>query len=303
MAAGGPLTRPQSFQVMRWLRERVNRRVSLDVWTRPESGLVLPDRDPCTHCDDVQRAMRQLSTLHPAIQFTGYDLERHADRAAEASIDLAPTTVIRGSGRSIQCVGLFSGLLFPALLDLIWFASTGRTPMNDQTRGRLAALDDPVEVEVMLVPYDAYSGHMARLVGALGVESRRVRVRLVEAAEFPVLASRRMVEQVPLLTINGRRFIGAWEEQPLVEQIIRVVEGNDEPVIRDRIYAAPFYTEEQVREILREQAQAAGQQPPAEDAPLGVEMPEDDPVGAGGPADAPQPEPGPGSGLIVPGQE
>lgn len=302
MAAGGPLDKQQAFQVMRWLRERVNRRVSLDVWTRPESALVVPDRDPCTHCDDVARAMRQLATLHPALQFTAYDLERHADRAAEAGVELAPATVIRGSGRSVQCVGLFSGLLFPALLDLIWFASTGRTPMNDETRSRLATLDEPVEVEVMLAPYDGYSGHMARLVGALGIESRQVRVRLIEAAEFPALASRRMVEQVPLLTINGRRFIGAWEEPALVDQLLRVVEGNDEPVIRDRIFAAPFYTEDQVREILRERAEAAGQQPPASDEALGVEMPSEAPP-AGGPENEPQPEAGRGPGLILPGQE
>ncbi len=299
---GGPLDRQQAFQVARWLRDRVKRRVTLDVWTRPESGLALPDRDACVHCDDAHQAMRQVASLHPAIQFTAYDLERHADRAAEAGIDMAPTTVIRGSGRSVQCVGLFSGLLFPAFLDLVWFASAGTTPINHQTRERLASFEQPVELELLVVPYDGYSGHMARLAGALAIESRRIRVRLIEAAEFPVLASRRMVEQVPLLTINGRRFTGAWEEPDLVEQILRIVQGDDNPVIRDRIYATPYYNEEQVREIARQRAEATGQQPPATGDPLGVEMPEDAPPSGTGAQLPPESPPG-GSGIVLPGQD
>lgn len=298
----GPLDRQQAAQVARWLRDRVTRRVGLDVWTRPESGLVLPDRDACTRCEDVHQAMRQVASLHPAIQFTGYDLERHADRAAEAGIDTAPTTLIRGSGRSIQCVGLFSGLLFPALLDLIWTASVGTTPVGPHTRERLVTLDEPVDVEVMVVPYDPYSAHMARLAGALAVESRQVRVRLIEAAEFPILASRRMLEQVPLVTINGRRFIGAWEEADLVEQVIRVAQGNDDPVIRDRIYATPYYNEEQVRELIRQRAEATGQRPPDAGDPIGLDMPEDAPPAPT--SQQPPPDPPPtGPGIFVPGQE
>jgi hypothetical protein len=286
----------ETAQLMHWFRQYLVRRVSLDVWTREESSLVLPDRDRCEHCTDVVRMMRQLATMHPAIQFTHYDLDRHADRAAEASIEQPPTTIIRGAGRSVQLVGLFWSTLFPSMLDIIRFASAGATPLLPSSKSALSTLDQPVEIEAMLAAYDQYSAHFARLTGALAIESRHIHLRLVEASEFPVLAGRRAVTEVPLLIVNGRRFTGVWDEQPLVEQVMRVAQGDEEPVIRDRVLASPYYTEDQVRQIVQEQQRSAA----ATGDPSNVAMPADSPPAPGAPPEEP-PATG-GSGLIIPGR-
>ncbi|MQA00061.1 MAG: hypothetical protein GEU80_12170, partial [Dehalococcoidia bacterium] len=112
-AVKGPLSKAEELQVARYIGERIQYPVGLDVWTRQESAIVRTDRDSCTHCDDVLTAMRQLATLHPALSITPYDLGRFADRAEQAGVDVVPTTIIRGSGRSLRFVGLPSGLLFP----------------------------------------------------------------------------------------------------------------------------------------------------------------------------------------------
>ncbi len=254
-----PIPRQEAMSIAAWLRQHLRGRVSLDVWTREDPALVLPDRDTCTHCDEVEGFTRQLATLHPWLQFTHYDLQRHEDRAAQARIDLCPTTVIRGGGRSVQCVGLFGAGLFPAMLDIIHLASaSGGTPLLASSRSALGTITETVEIEAMLTPYDPYSPYLARLCGALAMESRQIRVRLIEMSEFPVLAAQRALTEVPLLTINGRRFTGLWEESPLVEQIQRVVDGNDDPVIRDRVLAAPYYDEERISELAAQQ-RAEGQ--------------------------------------------
>ena len=277
----GPLEKPDAVQVAQYLNERVSGVVGFDVWTREESDLIRTDRDSCTHCGDVVQLGRQLASLHPALNVTIYDLEKHASRAEEAGITTPPTMIVRGSGRSIRLVGLFSGMLFPALLDLIGFISQGQSPLTDETRIVLANLDAEVEIEAMLTPFDPYSAYMARMLGAMAVESRSIKLQLTEMSEFPMLAAQRSVSEIPLMTINGRRFSGVWDEVPLMEQILRVQAGSDDPVVRDRMLVAPYMSEEQALHMAREQQ--AQQQPPAGGA-----------LGGGAP--------GGGSGLIVPGR-
>ncbi len=288
----GPLDRDDRQQIAAYLGERLDRSVGFDLWTRPESGLVRTDRDTCTHCDDVAAVIRQIATLHPALSVTAYDLERHASRAAEAGVDLAPTVVVRGAGRSLQLVGLFSGLLFPVLLDLVGFVSQGRTPVTDATRTALQALPEPVTLEAMVSPFDAYSAHVARVAGAFGVESRQLRVRIIEMAEFPVLAGQRALTEVPALVINGRRFDGAWDEDELLEQIRRVVAGDPDPVIRDHVFTTRYVTEDEARELARQQMEAE-----AEAQRLSSGFAKGQPPAGGGA------EPSGGSGLYVPGRD
>ncbi|MQC82275.1 MAG: hypothetical protein DWG79_00180 [Chloroflexi bacterium] len=278
------MDREDATQVAQYLSQRMAAPVSFDVWTRQESGLVRTDRDTCNHCGDALELARQLGSLHPALRITAYDLDKHASRAEEAGITLAPTTILRGNGRSIRLVGLFSGLLFPALLDIIWFLSRGEAPLPEETRIGAAELG-AVEIEAMLAPYDPYSAHMARLLGAFAVESKAIKLQLTEIAELPVLASQRAVTEVPIVSINGRRFSGAWDDAPLLEQIQRVIAGNTDAVIRDRVLASEFLTEEQAIQRAREAAQR-------EQGTGGMTAPT--PGNAGG-----QASPG---GLIIPGR-
>ena len=281
----GPLERQDRLQVAQFFGENLTGTVSLDLWTTHDaaSGLVRTDRDVCTKCADVTALVRQLATLHPRLTVTPYDLNRHADRASQARIEFVPTTVIRGHGRSIQLVGLCGGGLFPVLLDLIAYASNGLTPVQEPTRLALQALPETVTLEAMVEPYDSYSAQLARLVGAFGLEARQVRARLIEMGEFPVLAGRRALTEVPALTINGRRFNGTWLEDELAEQIARVLAGNAEPVVRDQVRTTPYLSEEAALAVAQRQSEAQ-----AEAHRLAP-----DPSGA----------PATGGGLYVPGRD
>ena len=289
----GPLEKPDAVQVAQYLNERVGGAVGFDVWTREESDLVRTDRDSCTHCGDVVQLGRQLASLHPALNVTIYDLEKHASRAEEAGITTPPTMIVRGSGRSIRLVGLFSGMLFPALLDLIGFISRGESPLDEESRAVLANLDDEVAIEAMVMPFDPYSAYMVRLLGSLAVASRSIKLQLTEISEFPMLAAQRSVSEIPLMTVNGRRFSGAWDEVPLIEQILRVLAGSDDPVVRDRVLVAPYMSEAQALQMAQQQMaqQQAAQQQAQGGGGRPMVPPGSGPLGPGG-----------GSGLIVPGR-
>jgi len=245
----GPLGRAETIQIAKFLSERLRKHVGLEVWTRVEGPLVANDRDRNTHADDALALMRQLATLSPALTVTPYDLDKFAERAAHDGITQTPTVVIRGSGRAIQTVGLFYGALFGPFMDIVSLASVGLTPVTPQTRTALGALTETVEVEAFLSPFDPMSPQMATLLGAFAVEAKRVRVRLVDASQFPVLSGQRLVTHVPVLWMNGRRFEGFWSEAHLAEQIGMIASGSPDIVVRDRILNAEYLSEDAAREI------------------------------------------------------
>ncbi len=279
-----PIPPDEEPRVASWLAERIVRQVGLDIWTQEGSGLLRTDRDTCTRCEDVVELAKQLVRLHPAISWTQYDLDRHADRAEEAGVQHPPTIIVRGSSRAIRVEGLPGGLMFPMFLDILWFASTGAAPISPENRERLQAIEEPVEIELFGAPYDPYSSQLGTLLAACAIEQRAVNIRIVEASEFPVRSAQHGVTEVPTMTVNGRRFVGGWGESELIEQIGRLLAGDDEPVIREHVLSSPYLNEDDAERLFREQAAAqAGVIPP------------------GAPGAAPPPEE-PSSGLIVPGR-
>jgi hypothetical protein len=164
----------------------------------------------------------------------------------------------------VQYVGIAAGLLFPALLDVISYLSVGVTPLDDATREVLATFTEPIHLELLVAPYDNYSAHLMRLVSALATECRFIRLRIVDASEYPIFSSIRAVSGVPVLTIEGQRFVGVWDEGELVEQIRRIATRSTDAVIRSQVYAVPFITEVDAKRMQAESvADVAGAMQPS----------------------------------------
>ncbi|MBT5773949.1 MAG: hypothetical protein HOH95_06185 [Dehalococcoidia bacterium] len=229
------------------LRDRLDGPVGIELWTKPQSAIALPESEACIHCEDAVALARELVSLHPDLSFTAYDLERHPDRASEEQIDRPPVTVVRAHNRTLRFVGYCTGVLFRPLVDAIVFASARSTPLSDQTRQALDELPELLKLDLYVAPYDPYSADMLLLAYALGIESTNVRVTAWEMAEFPQLASQRAITAVPMLAINGRQFPGLWSEDQLVEQLRRSAAGDDSPVIRDHVLTTPLASADEQR--------------------------------------------------------
>lgn len=247
------LSREEQAQVMSYLEQQISGAVSIEVWTRKESPLIRTDREPCVYCEDVVSVARQVAALHPALSVTLYDLDRHERRAQEAGIDRAPTTVIRGrGGREFRVAGAWAGLLFPPTLDVIAILSAGGTPLSEETRAVLGSLEQDVTVEVLGAAYDAYSAHMLRLVAAFAVESKRVHASFVNVANYPLLASARSVDEIPVVFVGNKRYVGVWDGPELAEQVRRAASGDDTPVSRGNPMSGPFYTDDEIAALAAE---------------------------------------------------
>ncbi len=276
----GPLSPQQTQQVANLLRQRLLRQVAIEVWTREPQQIFTGERDDGRHAQAALELARQIKSLHPMLTLTPYDIDRSERVAAERGIEHSPTITLRCGGKGIRTVGLFFGPFSQAFLDALSIVSVGETPLTPATKAALRAIDSEVTIEAFLTPFDPISVQMIPMLTAFAVEGRKVRVTLYEAAQFPVLAGKRMITQVPLVTINGKRFVGMYGESDLCEQIVRVVEGNDEPVVRERVLATPYLSEDDAIRMGNERAKAQAATAP------------------GRPPGAP-----PSSGLFVPGRD
>lgn len=257
------IPREQRPAIANYLSQRLAGPVAIETWTQRESALVRTDRDPCMFCEPVSSAARQLAALHPLISLTPYDIDKHAGRAGEAGIERPPVTVLRGrNGREVRFTGLWSGLLFTAFMDALVYVGAGVAPIQQESREVLQELGEELQLELLVAPYDPYSEYTLRVAAAFAVESRWISLEVIEISEFPRLAQGRMVSEVPVLLVNGRRFSGAWDENDLLEQLKRIAAGDSEPVIRERILASPFMDIQQAQEYAAREAQGAAGQPP-----------------------------------------
>jgi alkyl hydroperoxide reductase subunit AhpF len=255
------LSREAETQLASTLQQNIQRRLSLDVWSRPTSSIYRSDRDDARHGMEMTNLVRQITSLHEAISFTPYDIDTFAKRAEQDFVTVAPTIVARSAGHSIRLVGIPAGTLFPAFIDVIVSLTYLSLPLDDEIYQVIAKIESavnngsPVEVELFVTPYDDISSRLYGIFGVVAAATKSVRVTITEIAEFPILAKNRLIEQVPVVTLNGHRFIGVWALHEILHQILHIAKSEDEIVVREESFSGPYVSEDDALKLVSEQSQ------------------------------------------------
>tara|TARA_B110001454_G_scaffold75831_1_gene73383 strand:- start:4464 stop:5351 length:888 start_codon:yes stop_codon:yes gene_type:complete len=255
-----PLSREAEAQLASTLQQNIQRRLSLDVWSRPLSSIYRSDRDDARHGLEMTNLVRQITSLHPAISFTPYDIDTFTKRAEKDFVTVAPTIVARSAGHSIRLVGIPAGTLFPAFIDVIVSLTYISLPLDDAIYQVIEKIESvvnsgsPVEVELFVTPYDDISSRLYGIFGVLAAATKSVRVTITEIAEFPILAKNRLIEQVPIVTLNGHRFIGVWALHEILHQILHIAKSEDEIVVRQESFSGPYVSEDEALKLVSEQS-------------------------------------------------
>ncbi len=255
------LSREAEAQLASTLQQNIQRRLSLDVWSRPTSSIYRSDRDDARHGMEMTNLVRQITSLHEAISFTPYDIDTFAKRAEQDFVTVAPTIVARSAGHSIRLVGIPAGTLFPAFIDVIVSLTYLSLPLDDEIYQVIAKIESavnngsPVEVELFVTPYDDISSRLYGIFGVVAAATKSVRVTITEIAEFPILAKNKLIEQVPVVTLNGHRFIGVWALHEILHQILHIAKSEDEIVVREESFSGPYVSEDDALKLVSEQSQ------------------------------------------------
>ena len=189
--------------------------------------------EACEYCDEIEQLVGEVSELSDLISLGVHDLSESGDLAEQYGVLEAPTLVIlQKDGENlrdfgVRLLGAPAGHEFTTLIHDILYVSKGSTDLTDEARKYLADLKEPLLLQVFVTPTCPYCPQAVVLAHQMAMESPMIQAEMVEATEFPELASRHGVSGVPQTTINDGKahVVGAVPESNMLAEIQRVLAG------------------------------------------------------------------------------
>ena len=202
----------EKTRLKRDFRKRLQSDITLRLFTQRPSPIAVPGRD-CRYCPQTQQLMEELAALSPKLQLETIDFHAQPQRAQDDRISRIPAIAIDNApppspdsakkpGPSLKFYGLPLGYQLPALIDAIKSLSRGATRLSPNTRKQLRRINRPVHLQVFVTPASELAAGMSLLAYAMSIETPRIAADIIESEEFPELARRYAVRQVPLTIIN-----------------------------------------------------------------------------------------------------
>jgi glutaredoxin-like protein len=115
------------------------------------------------------------------------------------------------------------------LLEAIQTAAAGEPDLNEETLGVLSELSEPVHIQVFVTPTCPYCPQAVVLGHHMAVASPMVRADMVEAQEFPHLATKYQVMGVPRTVINESTHVeGAAPESMVLDKLREALVAEEE---------------------------------------------------------------------------
>lgn len=148
-----PLLSQQDRETISRMLEELVDPVRLLLFTIPSSGLIVPGRPTCQTCDDAQHLIEQVVTLSDKLSLEVHHFEREPEEARRYGVERVPSVLVLGpeDGR-VRYSGAPFGHEFALLLQDIQLISRGETQLAEHTRQALAAISDPIDIQVFVTP-------------------------------------------------------------------------------------------------------------------------------------------------------
>jgi glutaredoxin-like protein len=210
-------------RLKREFRKHLKADVRLRLYTQRPSPIAIPGRD-CRYCPQVQQLMEELASLSPKLDLETVEYHIEREKAQQDEVSRIPAVVIGAdSGKWVRFYGLPLGYELPILVESIKALSRGNTRLSVNSRKQLRRVDKPVHLQVFVTPGSETSAGMALLALSMAVESANVHTDVIEVEEFPDMARRYGVRQVPLTVINEFTSVsGMVSEAELLEKVLIV---------------------------------------------------------------------------------
>ncbi len=107
----------------------------------------------CDYCRETEQLVRELGELSDRLAVEVYNFQLDKDQVAKYRIDKIPAVVVEGAkDYGIRFYGIPLGYEFSALLEAIKDAGRGATGLAPETKAQLAAIQQPVHLQVYVTP-------------------------------------------------------------------------------------------------------------------------------------------------------
>lgn len=198
--------------------------VSLIIFTRRPSPIIIPGRDVCELCEQTEQLVKEVAELSDKLNTEVYDFTENEENAEAYGVDKIPAVVLIGAkDYGIRFYGIPLGYEFVSLVDAIIDVSRGSTDLGAQIKEQLQTLNNDVHIQVFTTPACPYCSQAVRTAHQMAVESDRVRADAIEITEFPHLIDRYRVRSVPKVILNEMRtFVGALPPEAFLAHVLDV---------------------------------------------------------------------------------
>ena len=181
----------------------------------------------CAYCRETRELLQEIAELSDQVSVEVYDFVSDPEKVKAYAIDKIPATVILGKeDYGIRFYGMAAGYEFTSLVYAIRLVGGLGTQLDEETRQKVAAIDEPVHLQVFVTPTCPYCPQAVALAYEMAYANPNIRADGIESSEFPQLAIRYQVAGVPRTVINEDTLLeGAVPPDMLLEKIEAVLDG------------------------------------------------------------------------------
>ena len=185
----------------------------------------------CEFCAETRQLVEEMAQLSDQLTAEVYDFVADQEKVRELSIDKIPAIAVVGQeDYGVRFYGIPSGYEFASLLHAIQAVAAGKPELSEETMQVLADLTTPLHIQVFVTPTCPYCPVSVVLAHEMAIASPMVRADMVEAMEFPHLATKYQVMGVPRTVINETVSIeGAAPEPTVLEKLREALKGAGQP--------------------------------------------------------------------------
>ncbi len=171
----------------------------------------------CQFCTETRQLVEEIAQLSDQLTAEIHDFVTDEGKVEELSVDKIPAIAVIGAeDYGVRFYGIPSGYEFTSLLHAIKLVAAGKPELGAETLKALAEVTEPVHMQVFITPTCPYCPQSVILAHQMAVASPMVRADMVEATEFPHLATKYQVMGVPRTVINETVHIKGAAPEPMV---------------------------------------------------------------------------------------
>jgi len=181
----------------------------------------------CAYCRETRELLQEIAELSDQVSVEVYDFVSDPEKVKAYAIDKIPATVILGKeDYGIRFYGMAAGYEFTSLVYAIRLVGGLGSQLDEETRQKVAAIDEPVHLQVFVTPTCPYCPQAVALAYEMAYANPNIRADGIESSEFPQLAIKYQVAGVPRTVINEDTLLeGAVPPDMLLEKIEAVLDG------------------------------------------------------------------------------
>jgi glutaredoxin-like protein len=168
--------------------------------------------------------LEEISSISEMIKLIVYDFEKDKNEVKKYQIDKVPAIVVEGvKDFGIRFYGIPSGYLVSSLVEDVVQISKNDSELSEETKQKLNEVDHPLNLEVFVKPTSPYSPTLVNIAHRMAMESEHISAHLVNIENYPHLAMRFNIQDVPHTVVNGKESVeGALDERDFTNKILSV---------------------------------------------------------------------------------